>query len=160
MNVSFEGNTSTGKDEWLTPVELVKSIAEFDLDPCQPVNPPFTHAKKGYNINDDGLKQKWEGLVFCNPPYGKQTEKWLMRCADHGDAIALVFARTETKSFFSQVWNKAYAVFFLKGRISFYHVSGEKADSAGAPSVLIAYNRNTANILQKTTLQGKFILLK
>jgi hypothetical protein len=32
MNVTFEGNTSTGKDEWLTPPELVKELGEFDLD--------------------------------------------------------------------------------------------------------------------------------
>ena len=111
MNSSFEGNTSTGKDEWLTPPELVRAIGYFDLDPCQPINPPFTHAEKGYNILDDGLFKKWEGRVFCNPPYGKYTPIWLKKCADHGNAIALTFARTETKMFFEHVWNKADAVF-------------------------------------------------
>ena len=41
MNVTFEGNTSTGKDEWLTPPEIIKSLGEFDLDPCSPINRPW-----------------------------------------------------------------------------------------------------------------------
>ncbi len=80
----------------------------------------------------------WHGRVWCNPPYGKQTAIWLERCAQHGNAVALVFARTGTNWFFDTVWNRATAVFFIRGRLRFYHVSGEQAGSAGAPSVLVA----------------------
>ena len=159
MNSSFEGNTSIGKDEWLTPPELVKAIGEFDLDPCQPINPPFTHAKNGYNVNDDGLSKEWYGRVFCNPPYGKHTATWLKKCAAYGNAIALTFARTETKMFFDTVWDKASAILFIKGRLAFYHVTGERGDSAGAPSVLIAYGNECAELLGGAKIQGKFIKL-
>ena len=27
---------SMGKDEWLTPPEIIYSLGEFDLDPCSP----------------------------------------------------------------------------------------------------------------------------
>ena len=78
MNVTFEGNTSTGKDEWLTPPYVIESLGEFDLDPSSPINRPFETAKNYYTILDNGLAQEWEGRVWCNPPYGK-TYKGLVK---------------------------------------------------------------------------------
>ena len=144
MNVTFEGKTETGKDEWLTPPELIQQIGTFDLDPCSPIVRPWDTAKNHFNINDNGLLKSWTGRVWCNPPYGRQASKWLEKCANHNDCIALTFARTETKMFFEQVWNKATAVFFIKGRLKFYHVTGKQGDSAGAPSILIAYGEECA----------------
>jgi hypothetical protein len=100
--------------------------------------------------------------VFCNPPYGRETELWLQKCAEHGNAIALTFARTDTNMFFNTVWNNANAVFFIKGRLKFYHVNGRQGGAAGAPSVLIAYgivNAIKLHYLQEH-IQGKFISLR
>ena len=47
------------KDEWLTPPSITESLGHFDLDPCQPIDPPFVHADKGFNILDNGLSQVW-----------------------------------------------------------------------------------------------------
>ena len=77
MNVTFEGNTATGKDEWLTPPEIIKALGDFDLDPCSPINRPWNTAKNHFNINDNGLMQNWFGRVWCNPPYGKYAEHFL-----------------------------------------------------------------------------------
>lgn len=77
MNVVFEKSKNT-TIEWLTPPELVKSLGDFDLDPCTPVNPPFVHAKENFNINDDGLTKEWFGRVYMNPPYGKGMERWIL----------------------------------------------------------------------------------
>lgn len=159
MNTSFD-RVEEGKDEWLTPPELIKALGEFDLDPCSPINRPWDTAKKHYTIEDNGLVQAWEGKVWCNPPYGNKTGEWLSRCATHGNAIGLAFARTETKMFFDHVWGKADALLFIKGRVSFYHVSGIKGGTAGAPSVLIAYGQNNALTLKHCKIQGKFIQLK
>jgi len=159
MDVSFEGNTSTGKDEWLTPPEIIKSLGEFDLDPCSPIIRPWDTAKNHFNINDNGLIQDWFGRVWCNPPYGKHTEEWLEKAATYGNAICLVFARTETKMFFKCVWDKADAVLFIKGRLRFHHVDGRQGDSAGAPSVLIAYGQKNVEILRNCDIKGKFIQL-
>ena len=157
MNSSFEGNTSTGKDEWLTPPEIIKAIGDFDLDPCSPIVPPWRTATTMLNINDDGLSRKWDGLVWCNPPYGKEAELWLKKCSEHKRCIALIFARTETKSFFEHIWSKAKAVFFIKGRLCFYHVDGTKGGTAGAPSVLIAWDEETKEMLRDCKLEGKFL---
>ncbi|MEA5425396.1 DNA N-6-adenine-methyltransferase [Arcicella lustrica] len=158
MDTSFERNK--GIDEWLTPPYIIEALGSFNMDPCSPVKRPWDTAKNHYTKKQNGLLQVWKGRVWCNPPYGTETAKWLEKCSKHKNAIALTFARTETKMFFEQVWNKADAVFFIKGRLNFYTVKGIEGDSAGSPSVLIAYGKQNARILQKCGLEGKFIQLK
>ena len=158
MKVRFGGTTETGKDEWLTPPEITTALGEFDLDPCSPINRPWDTAKKHYTIEDDGLSKTWAGSVWCNPPYGKEAVKWLKKCNTHGDCIALIFARTETKVFFDHVWEKATAILFIRGRLKFYHVTGEKAGNmSGSPSVLIAYGEKSADRLKNCGIKGKFL---
>lgn len=149
------------KDEWLTPPEIIKSLGEFDLDPCAPIVRPWEMAKKHFTIIDNGLEKEWEGRVWCNPPYGLEATKWLEKLTNHGNGIALIFARTETKMFFDWVWNKATAVKFIEGRLYFHHVDGTKARAnAGAPSVLIAYGEENAKVLEKCEIKGKFLRLE
>lgn len=148
-------------NEWLTPPEIIKDLGFFDLDPCSPVIRPWDTAALHYNINDDGLSKDWIGRVWLNPPYGKEVEKWLKKLANHGNGIALIFARTETAAFFQEVWNKATSVLFIEGRIHFYDVLGSRAPAnAGAPSVLISYNEWNSDILRNSGIKGKFIKLK
>lgn len=138
----------------------MEALGEFDLDPCSPIGRPWDTAKKHYTVADEGLGKEWVGRVFCNPPYGTETKKWLNKCAEHGNAMGLVFARTETRMFFESVWDKADAIFFIKGRLSFFNVQGEKGGTAGAPSVLIAYGKENADYLRDIQLNGCFVDLK
>jgi len=159
MNTSFE-RQKTGKDEWLTPLGIIKALGEFDLDPCSPVIRPWDTAKKHFTIEDNGLLQEWDGRVFCNPPYGKQTATWLNKAVLHGNCIVLIFAMTETKMFFDYIWNKADAIFFFKGRLQFYDISGNCINwNAGCPSCLVAYGHNNAIALAESGLKGKLIWL-
>jgi hypothetical protein len=159
MNTSFERCKNT-KVEWLTPPELVKQLGEFDLDPCCPIDAPFYHAKNHYTIIDDGLSKVWKGRVYLNPPYGRGMELWLEKLKYHGNGIALIFARTETKCFFEHIWHDADAILFVKGRIKFYHVSGVQGGTPGAPSVFIAYGKENAIALQNSGIEGRFLSLK
>lgn len=150
-------NTNTANhDEWLTPPEIINALGDFDLDPCAPINRPWDMAKKHYTVKDNGLNLPWKGRVWCNPPYGKETFKWLARLADHGNGIALIFARTETKGFHKQVWNRATAVFFFKGRLKFHKVDGQQAGTANAPSCLVAYGEHNARAILEAAIQRKF----
>ena len=155
MNTSFEREKQN--DEWLTPPKLLAELGPFFLDPCSPIQRPWNTATLHFNKNDNGLYLQWSGRVFCNPPYGKETGKWLKKCAEHKNAIALTSARTETKMFHSEVWEKATAVFFLKGRLRFYTVAGTQGGTAGAPSILIAYDYANAETLRKLTIPGKYL---
>lgn len=147
-------------DEWLTPPNIIASLGTFDLDPCSPINRPWDTALNHYDKNNDGLNQKWDGRIWCNPPYGLISSKWLEKLANHGNGIALIFARTETKMFFEQVWNKADALLFIEGRLYFHYVTGEVAKAnAGAPSVLIAYGKSNVEALERSNIKGKLIKL-
>lgn len=159
MNTSFERCENT-KVEWLTPPELVKKLGEFDLDPCSPVEAPFLHAEHNFTILDDGLNSEWFGRVYLNPPYGRGMELWIEKLKIHGNGIALIFARTETRLFFQHIWNDADAVLFVKGRIKFYHVTGIQGGTPGAPSVFIAYGKENAMALKNSGIEGKYLDLK
>jgi hypothetical protein len=148
-------------DVWLTPPRIVESLGTFDLDPCSPINRPWDTAKKHYNINDNGLIQNWEGRVWMNPPYGQQCIHWMRKLAQHGNGIALIFARTETKMFFETVWPEATSLLFLDTRLHFHTVDGVRAkQNAGAPSVLIAYNDMNAEAIEESGIGGHHVYLK
>lgn len=150
------------KDEWLTPPEIIKALGDFAVDPCSPGDRrPWDTAAVHYDIHANGLKKPWDGRVWLNPPYGKETAVWLDRLAHHGDGIALIFARTETDIFFRHVWERADAVLFLRGRLHFHHVDGRRAEAnAGAPSCLVAYGPSNVQALKESGLAGQLVILK
>jgi len=157
--VSMGGHQSAAmlKDEWLTPPYIISALGQFDLDPCAPSDSrrPWDTAKQHYCAEEDGLRKPWLGRVWCNPPYGLEATKWLERLADHGNGIALIFARTETAMFFDHVWAKADGLLFLRGRLHFHHVCGTRAAAnAGAPSVLAAYGENNVLALERSNIPG------
>ena len=118
-------------------------------------------AARHYTIKDNGLVQPWSGRCYCNPPYGPETGKWLARLADHGDGIALIFARVETEAWFEHVWPKASAVLFLRGRLTFYTVKGKPAPyNGGVPSALVAYNKRNSAVLRTSGIAGAFVDLR
>jgi hypothetical protein len=145
-------------DTWLTPPAILKALGPFDLDPCCPENMPWPTAARCYTPADDGLAQPWEGRVWLNPPYSREAVRWLEKMAQHGDGIALIFARTETEWFWRTVWKAATACLFLKGRLYFHWPNGERANAnAGAPSVLAAYGAGNAETLRTSGIQGAFV---
>ena len=147
-------------DEWYTPKFIIDSLGEFDLDPCAPSVPIFKTAEVMYNEFDDGLAQKWKGRVWLNPPYSRPLiSKFMRRMAEHNRGTALIFSRTDTELFQTEVFDKASAVKFLKGRIKFLRPDGTEAGTPGCGSVLIAYGEDDADILGCNELEGKFIWL-
>jgi hypothetical protein len=135
-NPGHEGKTNV----WLTPRSILDRLGNFDLDPC---------AARGWptaldHYYDHGLEREWTGRIWCNPPYGKHTKDWLDKMMDHGNGIALVFARTDTKWFQSLRFD---AINFISGRVTFLKPDLSTDTNAGAPSCLIAWgNENIAAI--------------
>lgn len=149
-------------EEWLTPPSIIKALGPFDLDPCAPEERLWPTARKHFTKKHDGLKKTWRGLAWVNPPYGTvKTGIWLNKLAEHGNGIALVFARTETRIFHRHVWEKADALLFLEGRIHFHWPDGTRATfNSGAPSVLVAYGEKAVNRLLKSKLKGAIVRLR
>lgn len=158
----FAHDNDIGKEEWLTPPHILNALGPFDLDPCSPPDErrPWPTAAKHLTVYDNGLTQPWAGRVWCNPPYGRECGNFLARMADHGNGIALTFARTDTKMFQEQVFPHATAMLFLKGRLQFCDFKGKPSqNSAGAPSVLIAYGRSNHETLKNCGIAGYFVSL-
>jgi len=159
MSLSGHQSARMKNDEWLTPPSILKPLGPFDLDPCAPVVRPWDTAAKHFTEADDGLGRDWRGRVWMNPPFGAEAAKWMRKLAAHGNGIALIPARTETKMFFESVWAKADAICFLEGRPHFHFVTGERAAfNSGAPICLVAYGKKNAEALGNCGL-GKTIHL-
>ena len=142
---THEGKTNT----WLTPLYIVRSLGEFDFDPCG--FPGHPTAKTIICLPENGLERKWEGRVWLNPPYGRSINVWLKKFTQHNDGIALLFGRTDTKWFHSL---RPDGIFFLKGRIQFLNSDFEKRTNAGHGSILVAYGKRNVTAILNSKLQG------
>jgi hypothetical protein len=145
--------------EWYTPPEVFQALGvSFDLDPAAPVGGlPWVPAERSLSRTDDGLIQPWTGRVWLNPPYGRGIALWLDRLALHGDGLALVFARTDTR-WYQEIVRRATALCFIAGRLSFVRPDRSRAGSAGAPSVLLAFGLPCALALAESRLGQTLVL--
>lgn len=135
-------------DSLITPKWLIDRLGPFDLDPCACDPQPWACASEQWTEN--GLMRPWFGMVWLNPPYGRQLGAWLNRLALHGNGMALIFARTDTRAFHNHVWPFASLVLFLRGRLTFCRPNGDLAPeghNSGGPSVLIAYGEEAVKRL-------------
>lgn len=152
-------------DCWLTPPALLDALGgadSFDLDPCSLEARPWPTARAHYTPADNGLTKPWFGRVWLNPPYSTElVTRFLGRMAEHGEGVALIFARTETDSFHRFVWGAATGLLFLRGRLNFHYPDGRRASAnGGAPSVLIAYGTDDRDILAVAPIDGAFLALR
>lgn len=139
-------------NEWYTPPEVFEMLRfpEFDLDPASPgLDKCCVPAKACYT--ESGLLKPWHGRVWLNPPYGDETGDWLQKLAQHGNGIALVFARTDTL-WFHLTACKADVICFLNGRIRFIDKNGKQGGSAGCGSMLLAWGNECSAILARAGL--------
>ena len=71
------GRFTSTNSEWETPIDLFYKLSDefggFDLDPC--ATKANAKCLRYFDKSMDGLKQKWEGRVFMNPPYGAEISK-------------------------------------------------------------------------------------
>lgn len=157
MNTSFE-KSKNSTDEWYTPKEIIDALGEFDLDPCAPMRPLWRTARVMYNKEQDGLKQKWEGRVWLNPPYSRPTiEHFITRMVEHNNGIALLFNRLDNKMFQDVVFPKAKGILFMKGRIKFHREDGTIGESPGCGSILVAFGEENAETLRSSNIEGRYI---
>ena len=123
---------SNVNNAWCTPQPFFDELnAEFHftLDPC--ATSKSAKCATYYTAEDDGLSQDWGGYtVFCNPPYGRQISKWVKKCHDEGSksnttVVLLIPSRTDTRYFHDYILGQA-EIRFIKGRLTFWDMDGEK----------------------------------
>lgn len=135
--------------EWYTPPQIFDALnTRFDLDPCSPgANKCFVPANRHLTIVDDGLRAEWDGFVWCNPPYGRETGLWLKRLAEHGNGICLVFSRTGSR-WFQDSAQSASSVCFVAKRIKFISgATGFPVGTPGADSLLLGWGDRADDVL-------------
>lgn len=140
---AFAPLMSSRRMDWETPdelLELVGMVGAISLDPCTtfenptraraficpstPDESPHVVAGGGQGERGNGLETPWDvnGLVFVNPPYGRELPRWTakirMEAASGAEIIALVPARTDTKWWHRHL-SKADAICFWAGRLKF-----------------------------------------
>jgi site-specific DNA-methyltransferase (adenine-specific) len=132
---------SSNTPEWSTPQfffdELNKEF-NFTLDPC--ATKENAKCEKFYTKEDDGLSKNWDkDRVFCNPPYGSETPKWVKKASESkGLVVMLIPARTDTRYFHDYIYNKT-EIRFIKGRLKFGG-NQKGRGSAPFPSMVVVFN--------------------
>lgn len=134
--LTVSGMADYDGDEWYTPPDVIalvrKVLGTIDLDPASNEHAQKTVKAKNYFTKaDNALEQKWEGKVFCNPPYSmpliEQFTKKLTASYDSKnvtDAIYLVNNCTDAA--WCQSLLEDFPACFTAGRISFLDRSGQK----------------------------------
>ena len=129
---------SSQTDLWATPQDLFNELDNefgFTVDVC--ALPENAKCKQYYTPEMDGLKQEWTGVVWCNPPYGRQIGKWVEKAAKSACRVVMLLpARTDTRWFHDYIYHKA-EIRFVKGRIRF----GDGTGSAPFPSMVVIFRK-------------------
>lgn len=156
--VSTDPHTHQGENIWFTPPELINKLGFlFDMDVCTVSYRPFDIARTNieYDKGECGLSTHWHGLVWMNPPYGKEIEPFINKFKNHSDGIALVFARMGTP--WMQDWVKSgNGIFFLRKRIAFISKDGKKGSNAGADSCFLYRGKLASEIIENSGIEGVF----
>lgn len=109
--------------EYETPWSLFDPLNKefgFALDVCA------THENKKvencFTKAEDGLKQDWQGVCWCNPPYGREMPLWIRKAYQtaqmgKGTVVMLIPARTNT-AWWHDICMKG-EIRFLRGRPKF-----------------------------------------
>lgn len=128
-------------DEWATPPEFVAQLeaefGAFTLDPCareETAKAPFYFTRE-----DNGLRQRWEGHVFVNPPYsapGPWVAKALQE-AGHGATILLLLPAATDVGWFHDLVLPHANVRFIRGRLRFLGWEGTPIGSPTAGNILV-----------------------
>jgi len=123
---------SSQRLDWKTPKAVYQVLdAEFcfDFDPC-PVNPKL-----------NGLEIKWGNCNFCNPPYGREIERWIKKGYDEytrgKTVVFLIPSRTDT-SWWHDYIMKATEIRFIRGRLKF----DDCKNAAPFPSAIVIFNQD------------------
>jgi phage N-6-adenine-methyltransferase len=109
--------------EWATPQDFYEKLDQefgFELDVCSTIE--NAKCSKFYTKAEDGLKQEWTGVCWCNPPYGREIKHWMKKAYESSlkgaTVVCLIPARTDTQWWHDYVIH-AKEIRYVKGRLKF-----------------------------------------
>jgi phage N-6-adenine-methyltransferase len=135
QSVHFRSDTHL----WSTPQSFFDALDQefhFTVDVC--ALPDNAKCAAYFSPVDDGLRQAWTGVCWCNPPYGTAIAKWVQKAyasAKEGACVVcLLPLRGDTRWWHDYVIPYA-EVRYLKGRLKF----GRCKNSAPFPSAVVIF---------------------
>ena len=136
--------TSARKD-WETPHALFDELnAEFGFTLDAAANSKNKKCDRYFNRRQNGLIRFWSGIVWVNPPFGREIDKWVKKAHREWKrgctVVMLIPARTDTRWFHKYILGQA-EIRFLKGRLVFV---GARYN-APFPSMVVVF-RATADV--------------
>lgn len=142
---------SSESDEWETPDDLFYYLNQqhfFTIDVC--ATPQNAKLGKYFTQTEDGLKQPWDGAIWCNPPYtNHQAIDWINKglheLAKNPLCVKCVFlipVRTDTKLWHHTIMKHANTVIFLEGRLSFKQPTRDHLNPAPFPSCVVIFTQS------------------
>lgn len=130
---------SSERMDWETPPELFDPLNEefhFTLDVCATAQ--NAKCTRFFTPEEDGLKQKWTGVCWMNPPYGREVKAWMKKAYEESlrgaTVVCLVPSRTDT-FWWHEYAMKADEIRYVRGRVRF--IGAES--TAPFPSSLIIF---------------------
>ena len=140
----MEVHYSSKKHTWETPQDLFDKLNEifnFNLDSCAETD--TTKCLNFYTKEDDALTKDWKGVVWCNPPYGREQTKFVLKVYEasvkhNSTVVVLIPARPDTKLWQNIIFPNANQICFIKGRLKF----GGAKESAPFPSALVVFGND------------------
>ena len=125
--------------EWATPQDFYDKLDQefgFELDVCSTIE--NAKCSKFYTKAEDGLKQEWAGVCWCNPPYGREIKHWMKKAYESSlkgaTVVCLIPARTDTQWWHDYVIH-AKEIRYVKGRLKF----GGATNSAPFASIVAVF---------------------
>ena len=121
---AFGGTRFAGeRTDWETPAGLFADLdAEFSFTLDVAATAENAKCPLYFTPEQDGLKQRWAGVCWCNPPYGREMPNWLRKAileASRGVVtVCLIPARTNT-GWFHDYCLRHGEVRFVRGRPKF-----------------------------------------
>jgi phage N-6-adenine-methyltransferase len=74
-------------DEWETPPDLFAALdSEFHFITDVAALPDNAKCQHFFTPGQDGLKQRWTGTCWMNPPYGYALGKWVKKARESAQA--------------------------------------------------------------------------
>ena len=130
---------SSQTDLWATPEAFFdrwNATFHFELDVC--ALPQNAKCARYFTPEEDGLKQRWTGVCWMNPPYGREIGHWVKKAyqsaKEGATVVCLLPSRTDTRWWHSFVV-LADEVHFIQGRLKF----GGSKNSAPFPSAVVVF---------------------
>jgi site-specific DNA-methyltransferase (adenine-specific) len=156
---------SSASDEWGTPqnvFDYLNAKYNFTLDAA--ASEENAKCENYFTIQDDALKQKWNGRVFLNPPYSKRNQYHFVEKAIHElntnplceIVVVLIPARTDTQVWHKYLFKHALEIIFIEGRLKFTKQGQTNSNSCATfPSCVVVLGKQKSNTIVKSWKIGE-----